>query len=96
MLHLGVEFFVIDKLKRDNPGQSGEASQVLCSWLNAKPGTGVPELTWRSVLEALERSRHRQLTDKLRREKFDESSDRLISEPTSLPSMRAAVWRGCS
>ena len=98
LFHLGVESFVINTLKRDNPGQSQETSRrVLSSWLNDKPGTDVAERTWHSVLEALETSGHRQLADKLKREQFVKSSEGLISEPTSLPSVcTTALYRGCN
>ena len=76
MFHLRVESFMIDILKGDNPGQLEEASQiVLSNWLNAKSGTGVTERTWRSVLKALERSQHKWLADKLKREQLGESSE---------------------
>ena len=75
---------MIDILKGDNPGQLEEASQiVLSNWLNAKSGTGVTERTWHSVLEALERSRHQQLADKLKREQFGEGSEGPDSELTT-------------
>ena len=98
VLHLGVESSVVDNVKGANPGQCEEACRgVLNSWLNANPGTGVVERTWCSVLEALETSGHRQLADKLKREHFDESCERLVSESTSLPGVCAtALWRGCN
>ena len=80
MFHLGVESFVINISKGDNPSQSQEASQrVLSSWLNAKPDTDVVKRTWCSVLKALETSGHRQLADKLKREQFVKSSEGLVS-----------------
>ena len=98
VLYLGVESFVIDRVKGANPSHSEVACLgVLSSWLNASPGTGVAERTWRSVLEALETSGHRQLADKLKREHFSGSSERLISEPTSLSGVCTTVlWRGCN
>ena len=75
LLHLGVESFVIDTVKRDNPGPSEEVCrEVLNRWLSAEPGTGEAERTWGSVLEALETSGHRQLAEQLRREQIGESS----------------------
>ena len=75
VLHLGVESFVIDTVKRDNPGPSEEVCrEVLNRWLSAEPGTGEAERTWASVLEALETSGHRQLAEQLRREQIGESS----------------------
>ena len=75
VLHLGVESFVIDTVKRDNPGPSEEVCrEVLNRWLSAEPGTGEAERTWGSVLEALETSGHRQLAEQLRREQYGESS----------------------
>ena len=72
--HLGVESFVIDTVKRDNPGPSEEVCrEVLNRWLSAEPGTGEAERTWGSVLEALETSGHRQLAEQLRREQIGES-----------------------
>ena len=74
VLHLGVESFVIDTVKRDNPGPSEEVCrEVLNRWLSAEPGTGEAERTWGSVLEALETSGHRQLAEQLRREQIGES-----------------------
>ena len=98
LLHLRVESSVIiNMLKGDNPGQSEEASQrVLSSWLNAGPGTGAAERTWRSVLEALETSGHRQLADKLIREHFSESSEGPDSEPTSAGVYAAGLWKECN
>ena len=98
LFHLGVESFVINTLKGNNPGQSQEASRrVLSSWPNDKPGTDVAERTWRSVLEDLETSGHIQLADKLKREQFVKSSERLISEPTSLPGVcTTALYGGCN
>ena len=98
MLHLGVESSVIiNILKRDNPGHSEVAClEVLSSWLNAKPGTGVAERTWRSVLEALETSAHRQLADAPKREHFGESSEDPHSEPTSAGVCAAGLWRECT
>ena len=94
LLHLGVMSSVINILKRDNPGHSEVAClEVLSSWLNAKPGTGVAERTWHSVLEALETSGYRQLAEKLKREHFGETSERL----TSLPGVcTTVIWRGCN
>ena len=75
LLHLGVESFVIDTVKRDNPGPSEEVCrEVLNRWLSAEPGTGEAEKTWGSVLEALETSGHRQLAAQLRREQIGESA----------------------
>ena len=75
VLHLGVESFVIDTVKRDNPGPSEEVCrEVLNKWLSAEPGTGEAERTWGSVLEALETSGHRQLAEQLRREQIGESA----------------------
>ena len=98
IFHLGVESFVMDIFKGANPGHSEEACLgVLSNWLNAKPGTGEAERTSCSVLEALETSGHRQLADKLKREQFGESSETLVSEPTSPPGVCATVlWRGCN
>ena len=98
LLHLAVESSVIDIVKGANPGRSEEAYRgVLNIWLNAKPGTGVAERTWHSVLEALETSGHRHLADKLKREHFGESSGGPVSEPTSLPGVCTTVmWRGCN
>ena len=74
VLHLGVESFVIDTVKRDNPGLSEEVCrEVLNRWLSAEPGTGEAERTWGSVLEALETNGHRQLAERLRREQIGES-----------------------
>lgn len=85
VLRLGVESFVIDTVKGDNPGRSEEVCQgVLNSWLNDEPGTGVAARTWRSVLKALETSGHMQLAERLRREQFGDSSQGPVSEPTSL------------
>ena len=97
VLHLGVESFVIDIAKRDNPGQSKEACRgVLSSWLDDKPGTGVAERTWHSVLKALETSGHSQLGDKLKREQFGESSEGpVLSYPLHLAVCVAGLWRGC-
>ena len=87
---------MIDILKRDNPGQLEEASQiVLTNWLNASPGTGVVERTWRSVLEALERSRHKRLANQLKREQFGESSQGPDSELTTASVCAAELWRDC-
>ena len=75
VLHLGVESFVIDTVKRDNPGSSEEVCRdVLNRWLSAEPGTGEAERTWGSVIEALETSGRRQLAEQLRREQIGESS----------------------
>ena len=94
VLHLGVESFVIDTLKRDNPGPSEEVCrEVLNRWLSAEPGTGEAERTWGSVLEALETNRHRQLAEQLRREQIGESPVFCIGwfiTPHSLKS--SAVW----
>ena len=88
---------MIDILKGDNPGQLEEASQiVLSSGLNAKPGTGVTERTWHSVLEALETSGHRQLADKLKNKNFGESSEGPDSEPTSAGVYAAGLWSDCN
>ena len=94
VLHLGVESFVIDTLKRDNPGPSEEVCrEVLNRWLSAEPGTGEAEKTWGSVLEALETSGHRQLAEQLRREQIGESSVSFIgwfNAPHSLK--QSVVW----
>ena len=91
-LHLGVESSVIDTVKGDNPGRSEEACrEILNRWLNADPDTGVTERTWRSVLEALETSGHRQLAEQLRREELGEHSEGPVSELTSPPGMCACV-----
>ena len=89
---------MLDIVKGANPGNSEVACLgVLSSWLNANPGTGLAERTWCSVLEALETSGHRQLADKLKREQFGERSERLVSEPTSLPGVcTTGLWRGCN
>ena len=85
LLHLGVLSSVIHSVKGVIPGQSEEACRrVLNKWLKAKPGTGSALRTWRSVLEALEKGGYRQLTDKLKREHFGESSERLISDARSI------------
>ena len=92
-----MESSVIDTLKRISRNQSEEACLgVFNSWLNAKPGTGVAERTWRSVLEALETSAHRQLADALKREHFGESSEDPHSEPTSAGVCAAGLWRECT
>ena len=88
---------MIDILKGDNPGQLEEASQiVLGNRLNAKPGTGVTERTWRSVLKALEKSQHKWLADKLKREQFGESSEEPDSELTTAGVCAAELWRDCT
>ena len=94
VLHLGVESFVV--VKGDNPGQSKEACRgVLNSWLDGKPGTGVIERTWHSVLKALETGGHRQLAEKLKREQFGESSEGpVLSYPLHLVVCVAGLWRG--
>ena len=97
MFHLRVESFMIDILKGDNPGQLEEASRiVLSNWLNTKSGTGVTERTWRSVLKALERSWHKRLADKLKREQFGESSEDPHSELTTAGVCAAGLWRDCT
>ena len=86
VLQLGVESLFIDIVKWDNPGQSKEACRgVLNSWLDDKPGTGVAERTWYSVLKALETSGHRQLAEKLRREQFGASYEGPVADLSSLP-----------
>ena len=67
VLHLGVESFIIDAVKRDNPGPSEAVClEVLNRWSSAEPGTGEAERIWGSVLEALETSGRRQLAEQLR------------------------------
>ena len=87
-LHLGVESYVIDAVRRDSPDQYVEACRgVLNRWLKAEPGTGNKERTWHSVLEALETSGHRQLVEQLKREHFGGSSEVQVSELTPPPGM---------
>ena len=96
MLCLGVDSSIIDIMKRANPGQSEQACRgVLSSWLNDKPGTGVAERNWHSVLEALESTGHEQLADKLRRVHFGESSKGPVSKPTSSQGVHVCVAIGC-
>ena len=79
-LHLGVQSYVLETEKWDNPGKPEEACRgVLHRWLLCAPGTGETERTWHSVLEALETSGHSQLVEQLKRESFVENSEGSIS-----------------
>ena len=70
-LCLGVQSYVLDAVKWDNPNNAEEACRgVLRRWLLRAPGTGETERTWHSVLEALETSGHSQLAGQLKREHF--------------------------
>ena len=90
--HLGVEPFLIDTVKADNPGHCEERCRgVLNRWLNAKPGSGTMERTWPSVLKVLEESGHRQVALQLRRDHFGESSEGHASELTSPPGRNACT-----
>ena len=90
--HLGVEPFLIDTVKADNPGHCEEACRgVLNRWLNAEPGSGTMERTWPSVLKVLEESGYRQVALQLRREHFEESSEGRASELTSPPGRNACT-----
>ena len=74
-LCLGVQSYVLDAVKWDNPNNAEEACRgVLRRWLLCAPGTGETERTWHSVLEALETSGHSQLAGQLKRNHFAESS----------------------
>ena len=73
-LGLGVQSYVLDAVKWDNPNNAEEACRgVLRRWLLRAPGTGETERTWHSVLEALEASGHSQLAEQLKRDHFTES-----------------------
>ena len=73
-LRLGVQSYVLDAVKWDNPNNAEEACRgVLRRWLLRAPGTGETERTWHSVLEALETSGHSQLAEQLKRDHFKES-----------------------
>ena len=86
-LHLGVQSYVLETEKWDNPGKPEEVCRgVLRRWLLCAPGTGETERTWHSVVEALETSGHRQLAEQLKREQFMESSEgsiSLLSQPVT-------------
>ena len=75
-LCLGVQSYVLETEKWDNPNNAEEACRgVLRRWLLHAPGTGETERTWHSVLEALETSGHSQLAEQLKRDHFTESSE---------------------
>ena len=75
-LCLGVQSYVLETEKWDNPSNAKEACQgVLRRWLLHAPGTGETERTWHSVLEALKTSGHSQLAEQLKRDHFAESSE---------------------
>ena len=79
-LCLGVQSFVIETEKWNNPSNAEEACRyILRRWLLRAPGTGETERTWHSVLEALEISGHSQLAGQLKREHFMDSSEGPIS-----------------
>ena len=73
-LCLGVQSYVLETEKWDNPNNAEEACRgVVRRWLLRAPGTGETERTWHSVLEALETSGHSQLAEQLKRDHFTES-----------------------
>ena len=75
-LCLGVQSYVLQTEKWDNPNNAEEACRgVLRRWLLRAPGTGETERTWRSVLEALETSGHIQLAEQLKRDHFAKISE---------------------
>ena len=75
-LSLGVQSYVLEAVKWDNPKSAEEACRgVLCRWLLRAPATGETERTWHSVLEALETSGQNQLAEQLKRDHFTESSE---------------------
>ena len=89
--HLGVEPFLIDAVKADNPDHCEEACRgVLNRWLNAEPGSGTMERTWAPFLQALERSGHRQVALQLR-EHFGDSFEGHVSELASPPGRNACT-----
>ena len=72
-LCLGVQSYVLDAVKWDNPNNAEEACRgVLRRWLLRAPGTGETERSWHSVVEALETSGHSQLAEQLKRDHFTE------------------------
>ena len=76
-LGLGVQSYVLETEKWDNPNCAEEACRgILRRWLLRAPGTGETERTWHSVLKALETSGHSQLAEQLKSDHFAESSER--------------------
>ena len=92
-LSLGVQSYVLDALKWDNPNNAEEACRgVLRRWLLHAPGTGETERTWHSVLEALETSGHSQLAGQLKREHFVDSSEGPISPLSQTVTSAGKSW----
>ena len=74
-LCLGVQSYVLEAVKLDNPNNAEEACRgVLRRWLLHAPGTGETKRSWHSVLEALKTSGHNQLAEQLMRDHFAETS----------------------
>ena len=92
-LGLGVQSFVLDAVKWDNPNNAEEACRgVLRRWLLCAPGTGETERTWHSVLEALETSEHSQLAGQLKREHFVDSSEGPFSPLSQTVTLAGKSW----
>ena len=92
-LCLGVQSFVLDAVKWDNPNNAEEACRgVLRRWLLHAPGTGETERTWHSVLEALETSGHSRLAGQLKREHFVDSSEGPISHLSRTVTSAGKSW----
>ena len=92
-LGLGVQSYVLDAVKWDNPNNAEEACRgVLRRWLLCAPGTGETERTWHSVLEALETSGHSQLAEQLKRERFVDSSEGPISPLSETVTSAGKSW----
>ena len=92
-LCLGVQSYVIEAAKWDNPNNAEEACRgILRRWLLCAPGTGETERTWHSALEALETSGHSQLAGQLKREHFVDSSERLISPLLQTVTSAGESW----
>ena len=92
-LCLGVQSYVLETEKWDNPNNAEEACRgVLRRWLLRAPGTGETERSLHSVLEALEASGHSQLAGQLKREHFVDSSEGPISPLSQTVTSAGKSW----
>ena len=92
-LCLGVQSYVLEAVKLDNPNNVDEACRgVIRRWLLHAPGTGETKRSWHSVLEALETSGHSQLTEQLKREHFVDTSEGPISPLSQTVILAGESW----
>ena len=63
---LGVDYDVMDGIKKDNSGTPGDCMlDLVGKWTSRKPGTGDLPRTWETVVRAVRDAGQRQLADRL-------------------------------